>query len=215
VSASSQTLICFAVKEEAQPFLRLGRGLAVRTLVTGMGGANAERMLKRELDQAPPGRVTSAGFAGGLSPEFSAGTVIFSSDSPDLAQTCKRSGALPARFHCTQRVATTAAEKRALREQTGADAVEMESGIIDMLCRQRGIAHGTLRVILDAANQDLPLDFNALMNADQELAAGRLAMALAQRPWKVFALLRLQRSSAAAAKALARVLVRILQAPIA
>lgn len=212
VSASNEILICFAVKEEAGAFHRLSRGLAVRTLVTGMGGLNAARALKSELDQAPRRRVISAGFAGGLSPELAAGAVIFSSDSADLAQACKQSGALPARFHCAQRVATTAEEKRAVRQQTGADAVEMESGVIERICRERGLAHATVRVILDAAEEDLPLDFNALMNAKQELVPGKLAMALIKRPWKVLALLRLQKRSAAAALALGRVLVRVIAA---
>lgn len=184
----------------------------MRTVVTGMGASNAERALRRELSQALPQRVISAGFAGGLSLELAPGTVIFSSDNEDLARACKKSGALPARFHCAQRVATTANEKRALRQQTGADAVEMESGIIDLMCKEKGIPHSTVRVILDTANQDLPLDFNALMNAKQELASGKLAMALAQQPWKIPALLRLQRRSAAAASALARVLVLVIEA---
>jgi nucleoside phosphorylase len=212
VSASNETLICFAVKEEARPFQKLSSGLAVRTLVTGMGAANAERALTRELDTRHSRLVISAGFAGGLSPELAAGTVIFSSDAEHLAQACRQSGALRARFHCAQHVATTVAEKRRLREETGADAVEMESGIIERLCGERRIVHATVRVLLDAAGEDLPLDFNALMNARHELAPGKLAMALVKRPRKVFALLGLQKRSAAAAWALARVLMRVIEA---
>jgi nucleoside phosphorylase len=177
-----------------------------------MGGANAERALKRELAQARPRWVISSGFAGGLAPELRAESVIFSCEDASLARACKQAGALPARFHCAQRVATTAGEKRALREQTGADAVEMESGIIGRVCAGPGVVHATVRVILDTANEDLPLDFNALMNAEQALASGKLALALGRRPWKVGALLQLQRRSEAAALALATVLARLAEA---
>jgi hypothetical protein len=67
-----------------------------------------------------------------------------------------------------------------------------------------------VRVILDTANEDLPLDFNALMTQDQKLDVRKLAWALIKSPAKVAALLRLQKQSAAAAGQLAKVLEQIL-----
>jgi hypothetical protein len=139
------------------------------------------------------------------------GTVLFSSSDDELARCLRSAGALPARFHCAERVATTAREKRALHEQTGADAVEMESAIICSVCGRQGIPNATVRVILDIATEELPLDFNVLMNARQELAPGKLALALLRQPQKIPALLRLQRRSAAAAGALAKVLTRAIE----
>ena len=52
-----------------------------------------------------------------------------------------------------------------------------------------------MRVILDTANEDLPLDFNQLMTADQKMSYGKLALALVKSPGKVGALLRLQKQS--------------------
>jgi nucleoside phosphorylase len=155
--------------------------------------------------------VLSAGFAGGLAPELPAGTVLFATKETGLSQILAGAGAKAARFHCAERVATTAREKRALREKTSADAVEMESGIICKYCSEHGIPNAIVRVILDTATEDLPLDFNSLLNSRQELAAGKLALALLKRPQKILGLLQLRRGSAAAARALSQVLARVME----
>src|SRR5207237_6453396 len=87
-------------------------------------------------------------------------------------------GACPVRFHSADRVATKVEEKQALWKATGADAVEMESQIIRAICRAHQIPSATIRVISDAAHEDLPLDFNLLMTAEQNLNYGRLRLAL-------------------------------------
>jgi len=119
-------------------------------------------------------------------------------------------GAQPSRFHCADRVAASAKSKRTLRLSTGADAVEMESGIIRAICRENEILSATVRVISDAASEDLPLDFNRLMDADQNLNYGKLAAALVKSPGRIGALLRLKKQTQAAAEKLAQVLVKII-----
>lgn len=208
--AHGPILICFAVKEEAAPFLRdLPAG--VETLVTGMGAAAAERAVTTKLVERTWRLVLTCGFAGGLNPALRPETVVFEAD-PDfpLSQALLDTGAVAARFHCAERVIVTAAEKTALRERTGADAVEMESGVIRRLCRERGLPSATVRVISDAAHEDLPLDFNALMQADGTLPLGKLAGAILSRPWKIPALMALGSRSKSAAARLAAVLRGVL-----
>ena len=119
-----QWLICFAVNEEARGFTPPDPG--VHVLITGMGRANAERALRQALQQTKPSLILSSGFAGGLDPALAKGTVLFSDDSdPRLHAGLIATGARPAKFTCADRIAVTAAEKRALRQQTGAAAVEM------------------------------------------------------------------------------------------
>jgi cell pole-organizing protein PopZ len=64
-------------------------------------------------------------------------------------------------------------------------------------------------VIQDPADEDLPVDFNQLMTANQKVSYGKLALALAKSPGKVGALLRLRKQSQAATGRLAEVLARI------
>jgi adenosylhomocysteine nucleosidase len=204
-------LVCFAVKEEARAFQELiGERRDIQVILVGMGKRNAERAIRAALAKERPQLVLTCGFAGGLRPELTMGTVLFTADpETGLEQALLAAGAKPVRFHCADRVAATAEEKRALRKATGADAVEMESQVICAVCREQKIPSATVRVILDTVHEDLPLDFNQVMTANQKMNYGKLALALAKSPGKVGALLRLQKAAAAAAGKLAGVLGRI------
>jgi adenosylhomocysteine nucleosidase len=211
---SRKTLVCFAVKEEAQAFQKLvGARGHLKVILVGMGKRNAERAIRAALAKERPEVVLTCGFAGGLSPDLAMGTVVFAADPETGLETALLAvGAKPARFHCADRVAATAEQKRALREATGADAVEMESEAIRAVCREQSIPSATVRVILDAADEDLPLDFSRLMTADEKMSYGKLALALAKSLGKVGALVRLQKEARAAAEKLAEVLARITEA---
>lgn len=206
------TLVCFAVKEEAAEFRKILPNLAgVEILVAGMGKNNSEKMIQQRLAVQTPALVLTCGFAGALKPELKVGDVLFDADvETGIAEKLRATGARPAAFYCAPRVATTAGEKAELRRTTGADVVEMESGVIRAICRERKIPSATVRVISDAANEDLPLDFNALMTPQQTLSFPRLALALMKSPGKVPRLLDLQRNTRLAAQRLALVLEKLL-----
>ena len=211
MSDVAATLICFAVKEEGRYF-RPGAANqdGLMRLVTGMGHKNAERSLRAVLRRQKPALVLSCGFAGGLKPELKSGQVVFCAEKgSSLESLLQSSGAIPATFHCMDRVAVTAAEKLGLRNTTGADVVEMESGVLCRICREERIPNASVRVILDTVEQDLPLDFNALMTARQTMHFGKLAWQLLIRPGKVAGLLRLQKQVKAAGRSLGRVLEHV------
>ncbi len=206
-----EVLVCFAVKEEAAAFKKLLPALAARgnpeILITGMGRKNSDRAISQRLLENPPALVLTCGFAGALKPEFKIADVVFDADADTgISALLQQAGAKPAKFHCAPRVATTVAEKTALRQSTGADVVEMESGVIREICRQKKIPSATIRVISDAAQDDLPLDFNALMTADDALSFPKLALALIKSPGKIPQLMQLQKHTRAAAEELAKVL---------
>ena len=209
------TLICFALKEEAAPFRKIAAGKSgVAILIVGIGRANAEKSVHGFLAAHSPERVLTCGFAGGLNPELKLGQVVFEMGEPSilnlqLSTRLLAAAAKPATFFCADRIATTVAEKKKARLETGADAVEMESAAIHAICRERGIFCATVRVISDTAQEDLPLDFNALSKADKSLDFGKLFFAVARSPSKIKALLALQQKIKFAAQQLADVLERI------
>ena len=196
-------LICFAVKEEAK-FLKYA---PARILITGMGQKNAAESLRQELARVRPGLVVTCGFAGGLDPKLKRQTIVFDADAESgLEKKLLAFGAIPVRFHCAQHVAVTAAEKQGLRQATGAEVVEMESSVIRALCGEHKIPSATIRVISDAADEDLPLDFNALMTADNRINFAKLAWKLLSGPQKIPQLLRFQKQTTLAARKLAAAL---------
>jgi nucleoside phosphorylase len=194
-------LVCCAVREEAA-FLRPDKRLDV--LVTGMGRDNAEKQVHQRIKSSAYDLILTCGFAGGLNPYLSSGTVVYDCDADEsLNAALLAAKACPATFHCSDRVAVTVAEKQRLWEETRCDAVEMESQIIRAIARAHEIPSATVRVISDSAAEDLPIDFNALMTADQRLNFFKLAAAIMLSPSRIRGLMRLQGACRAAAKNLA------------
>jgi adenosylhomocysteine nucleosidase len=234
MNANMTRLVCFALKEEAAPFRKLAaRHPGVITLIVGIGCVNAEKSVRSFFEggtPAAPALVLTCGFAGGLNPELKLGEAVFeignrrdefheslipNSDgdswNSSLRQRLLVAGAKPGKFLCADRIAITVAEKKALRHETGADAVEMESAAVHAVCAERGIPCATVRVISDTANEDLPLDFNLLAKPDKSLDFGKIFLAVAKSPGKIGALMELQRKTKFAAERLAGVLGEIIR----
>jgi adenosylhomocysteine nucleosidase len=208
---TTPVFVCFALPEEARPFQkRVPKSPAIRVIVTGMGSRNTERSLAAALGESKPAFVLTCGLAGGLDAALPPSTVLFETGDAALAARLSSAGLRAARFHCAGRIVVTAFEKAALRRETGADAVEMESGCIHAICRRHGVRCATVRVISDTASEDLPLDFNALATPEMNMDFGKLALAVARSPGRIPSLLRLQRRVSMAANALAEKLVAIL-----
>lgn len=201
------TLVCFALDEEAGPFRK--RALShsdITILITGVGRHNAETALRRYLEKHLPQLVLTCGFAGGLNPVLQPGEVVFMTGYPALEGRLVNADTRLAHFHTASRIATTVAEKKKLREETGADVVEMESGAILAVCRESHIPSAMVRAISDSANEDLPLDFNKLSNPDMSLNYDKLLWAVVKSPLKIGALMRLHKHTRLAAERLAAVL---------
>src|SRR5688572_9289270 len=201
-------LITFAVAQEAASFRRVARDLpAVRIVLTGIGAETAVRRVAEACRRDSPRAVITAGFAGGLNPKWPTGTVLYDLDPGwKVAADLEAAGAVAGKFHHSARVLTTAVEKGELWRQGGADAVEMESAAIRAYCAQQGMPSATVRVVLDAASDDLPLDFNQFINPAGRIRYGHLLSSLWRSPPSLGGLLRLQQQSRVAADSLARCL---------
>ena len=141
-----------------------------------------------------------------------AGHSLYLSAHPDAAPAVLvAAGAHPARFQCVERVVTTATGKRGLRQQTGADAVEMESGVIRAICGKHNVPSATVRVISDTANEDLPLDFNRAIGKDGEVGWLPALSQIAAAPGRLPQLMRFGLESSRAARGLAQFLERYLK----
>lgn len=79
-------------------------------------------------------------------------------------------------------VLATSATKRVAAE-SGAVVVEMESAAIAAAAEARGIPFTGIRVVLDVADQELPLAADIVDAASGEVRAGRAVVVLAPRPW--------------------------------
>lgn len=206
---SQKIIVCFAVREEAKYFQSPHPNCEV--IISGIGQANARQAISRSIASDSPRLVLTCGFAGGLNPRFKRGDVLFDSDPAyTLPATLARLGALPGKFDCANRIITTVAEKQNQWRATGADAVEMESGVIRALCRERGIPSATIRVISDDSTQDLPLDFNKIAGSDGNMSYLKLARALVKSPGLVPKLMRFQRELDACSRALDGILNNLL-----
>ena len=205
-------IVCFAVKEEARPFQKLAEGRTnIKILLTGMGHVNADKSIRAALAADKPSLVLTCGFAGGLNPELASGTIVFSTRGySELETRLREAGAVPAQFYCADHVATTVSEKTKLWQTTGDDAVDMESEMIARICFEKKFPCATVRVILDAADENLPLDFNELMTADHKMNYGKLAWQIIKSPGKIRALKALQKQSQAAAEKLAQALIKLI-----
>ena len=217
----SGVAVCFALAEEAGAFRKIC-GDKVPVFITGIGRENAEKATREFLAAHTPSLLMTCGFAGGLIAELKLGDVVFEIPSvlahghqgndvfAAIRSKLAAAGAREAKFFCADRIATTVADKKKLREETGAEAAEMESGAVQAVCARQGIPCVTVRVISDTANEDLPMDFNQFLKEDKSMDMGKLMMAVAKAPWKMGALMELQKNTKMAAQRLADVLVKVI-----
>ena len=231
-----RTLIFFAMPGEAGPFLRAAaailpgpvraplpdgaQGAQRFTLgihevwVTGVGPVNAARVGRIAIGQFQPARVITAGVAGALDPAHRVGEVFHDAESETgLDPLLHRAGSRRGRIVMRDRIAVTAADKAALRAETGADLVEMESAALRGLAFAAGIPSATVRAVSDTAGHDLPLDFNAVYTPNMRLSPFQLGAAIARAPWKIPALIRLGGNARTASTRLAAVLVSLIPSP--
>jgi adenosylhomocysteine nucleosidase len=142
--------------------------------------------------------IVSTGFCGALDPGLNVGDIVVSGDGVASPRSFVRGEILS-----LDRVAVTAAEKRDLRERTGAIAIEMESAAVAAKAREWGVPFRCIKAVSDTAAEDMPLDFNLYRDSAGRFSRSRIALAAMRRPFTAIpALLRLDRNCRRAAEKL-------------
>lgn len=198
---------------------RLAAGPGVATV--GAGG-NPERLREALKGRAAPGcrAVMSFGIAGGLAPDLvpgdvvvatgvSAGGVRHPAHPQVVAALARRLADAPVRVVLADVVGVEAAvlsphAKAALRGETGAAAVDMESHVAAAFAEAHGLPFCAVRVVCDPADRALPAAIAQALKPDGEPDILAVLAALARRRATVSGLVRLARDSSAAFAALGR-----------
>jgi len=147
-------------------------------LANGPGEALVLEALKEKKDVDG---MISTGLCGALDPALRLGDVVVSGN----AHIGVRAPFVRGLVHTIDHVAATAAEKRTLRSQTGAVAVDMESAAVATKAAEWNVPYLCIRAVSDRAGDTLPLDFNRYRNAQGDFSRTRIALAAIARPFTV------------------------------
>jgi len=204
--------------------VRLGAA-ELRVALTGMGPHHASRSIYTLLADRPD-FIISAGLCGSLRPDYRSADVLVaralsssSSTKPlradeSLFQFAAASGARPVGlFHTCDAILRTPEDKAMLAPL--AHAADMESYVILEAAAAHRMPAVAIRAVSDTHDQSLPYDFSRALNHLGHLSLVRLFGHIARRPHKLPELIRLGRSSNAAAASLASFLDDFLTAWVA
>jgi hopanoid-associated phosphorylase len=172
------------------------------------GGDNSTLAAKLEATLARGGRaVISAGICGGLSPALAVGTPVIGSGtvrqktrwSADAAWQDALAAKVPHAVRGTiagsDVILTDPAHKAFLYGETGAIAVDMESHICARIAAARGVPFAVLRVVSDAAANELPPAVSRALDAKGNVRMGAVLWSVAAQPRQVPELLQTARNT--------------------
>lgn len=227
--------VVFALAIEADPFERLAddrtathaAGLVVHAgsvagarvvwTVGGTGSTAAARAASLLVSGHRPRLLVAAGFAGGLDPGLGRGAVV----TPNLS--VAEDGRQPLPLHVPRQgawaaativtvadVVATSTAKRTLAARSAAHLVDMETHAVAEIAAAAGVACAAVRVISDAADQDLPREIAAIARPRSTMRRlGAALGAVGRRPRAALDLWRLYEHAVVDARSLAAALAEL------
>jgi adenosylhomocysteine nucleosidase len=184
--------------------------------LTGIGPVRARRAARYAL-QCGPDLCISSGLAGALKDAYKRGDILaavqvmeargkrtFTCHAPLVERAGVCGARVVERFLTSPTVVLSSKAKRALGAQ--GDAVEMESLGVLAAASAANTPAVAIRVISDDAGQDLPVDFNHVLNGKGKVRPVRLLSSIAAEPASLRGLLQLAGDSKRASAGLAEFL---------
>jgi hopanoid-associated phosphorylase len=175
-------------------------GAEAPVLIGGGDSGALAATLEAELAAGVAG-VVSFGLCGALDPEIAVGDVVIGEAvadgdcfAADAAWTSRIVAALPnahrGRFARADRPIASIAEKAALRQATGAVAVDMESWVVARLAGAHRVPFVVVRGVSDGARRALPHAAQVGLGPDGRPAVRAVMASLRSDPWQIGALIR-------------------------
>jgi adenosylhomocysteine nucleosidase len=202
-------------------------GCEVVAVQSGIGEARAAAGAARLIDAFAPQILISFGFAGGLVPNLGPGTIVIGTQlmvdgsperryqtAPALVEewwAAANAECFPAHrgtIVTVPRLVADPLSKAALAQRTGACAVDMESAGIVTVAQRAALPCGTLRAVVDTAEEVLPVASLGLIGQDGRVDGSRLMRASWHSPGLLRDLWWLARRTATARRHLGRTLTR-------
>jgi len=195
-------------------------------------GLRASRLEARWLADGAPALVVSAGTCGALSPVLAGpGALVLPREVLTLSGArlavdpagharAMAAAARAGRAATVEPLLTASAivespeAKAALRRDTGAVAVDMESAAILAAAARRGVPAVVVRAVSDTAAQRVPRELGDLVDDEGRTRPGRVAALVLRRPALIGRALALRRGAAVALTAVAQVLAEIAEGEV-
>jgi adenosylhomocysteine nucleosidase len=208
VADAKPVAILTALEEELEGIRRALPDLAgVELIATGDGPKRAASGAARFLERHRPSAVIGAGLAGAISPGLAVGDIVASrrvrfevgdTATPDarLLERALAAGAMPGTLITVARPAVSHAARAALAGTVaGGDAlaVDMESAAWAREAAARGIPYLVVRIVSDAADEDLPAFLPDCVGPDGSIRRGEVARRALLQPSSWGTLLRMRR----------------------
>jgi adenosylhomocysteine nucleosidase len=198
-------------------------GRRIALILAGAGQHHARRATEILIDGHRPGRIVSAGFAGGLSATLKRNDILVADRllnldgelpvdlPPGVVAAATQPGVHRGGLLTVDRAIRTPHERQSLFQRSGALGVDMETFGVAEVCAARQVAFSAIRVINDTADEALPREVEHLLA--QKTTAARLGAALGavlHRPASAKDMYRLRENALIASGRLAKFLAETL-----
>lgn len=161
----------------------------VALLHTGVGATKCSQRMEQLLHKARPRLVISSGFAGAVSDNLRVGDLILAENFSDpvlfrqAKEILRDRNAAAAKLFTSASIVDSIEERNRITRESGAAAVDMETGSISEICKVHGVPLLSLRAISDTPDDPLPAPPEVLFDLErQRTNYGRLFAYLLTHP---------------------------------